>query len=198
LAGFTTVAEVKVALSIPALDTTHDARLAIIVAAVCANMLAIFQLTTTAATAYTSKFDVLDGGTEGIWLPQYPVISVDTVTINGTALTSDDFYLARPAIFGCLSRIAGWWPISRQKIEVTHTAGWATVPDDLKQAAILWSMLSFNTGAKTGYDSEKIGQYGYKLGAAAGGGGGGEGAITEPPEVTRMLSSWRRVFVPGS
>jgi hypothetical protein len=192
--AFTTTAEVKIALGIPAADTTHDARLDQIVAAVCAQMLQIFQLTTTDPTAYTSKYDVLDDLTEGFWLPEYPVISVDTVTVNSTALTASDFYLARPAKFGCLTRLDGWWPVSRQKIEVTHTAGFATIPDDLAQAAILWSIEAFNTWAKVGFEGEKIGQYSYKLAGT----GASAAARTEPTGVTLMLAAWRRPFVAGS
>jgi hypothetical protein len=62
------------------------------------------------------------------------------------------------------------------------------------------AIYNYNTEPKSGFDSEKIGQYQYKLGSAAsvGQGFGGAGAGGFPAHVARVLASWRRPFAEGA
>lgn len=84
---------------------------------------------------------------------------------------------------------------------VTHTAGFAGgVPDaTLVSAATLLSVYSYNTDSKLGFESERIGQYAYKLGSGSGSdtvGGGGAGGW--PSAVARLLAQWQRPFADWS
>ena len=213
MAGFTTLAKVKEELRIPAADTTHDARLTTIVAGVNAYFFGLFQLTDTDPTSYTETYDVLDFGTEGFWLVQYPVVlatGVTEVKFDGTVQDADTYYLGRPRPMGllCFKTSAGApfsLPCGRQHIEVTHTAGWAAGDEHLVAlcgAATILAAYRFNTGgSKLGLDSEKIGQYSYKLaagvaGAGVGAGGSGRGYL--PPDVSLILGGLIRPFAPGS
>ena len=199
--SFTDLATVKEALGIT--DASQDALLTSIVDGVNAELLNVFCLTTCDPTAYTNTFDILDAFTRDIVLPQYPVISLDTVAENGTALTlTDDFYEGRPVGWGVLMRKTCYWPVGQRTVEVTHTAGWAggTPPADLQRAAVVLAVYTYNTEPKTGFQSERIGQYAYRLGSGGSGGAGGGGAEAGgwPASVSRILSNHRRTFAPGS
>lgn len=205
---FVTVDDVKEAVGIPPADTTHDAKLTKIVAAVNGTMLGWFFLDDCAPTQYTNRYDVLDYGTPGIWLVQYPVISIDAVSCDGTALDLSQIYLARPRKMGLMQRARNHcvvpWPVGAQRTEVTHTAGWA--PGDpalaaLCGAALAWAVERFNVQPKSGLRSERIGQYSYTLGSATGGGGssssGGTGGGSIPEYVAAVANQYVRPFVPG-
>lgn len=68
-------------------------------------------------------------------LSRRPIVSVVSVTENDTALATDDYEIEVAS--GMLRRLSSGtetcWPCG--KIVVVYTAGWATVPDDLKLAA---------------------------------------------------------------
>ena len=208
--SFTTVADVKTLLGIPVADTSQDARLAIIVGGVNAEMLGWFNLTSCAETSYTVKYDVDDADLDSLWLRQYPVIAVDAVSVDGTAETLTDYYLVNPQKFGRLrvaaysSRIyrqAGALAFGRAVYEITHRAGWVggIVPDDLAGAAALICVARVQTDAKLGFSSEKIGQYQYTLGGGGAGAGGISGAIGAdgiPISARRVLSQHLRIFAP--
>lgn len=78
-------------------------------------------------------------------LARKPTVSIVSITENDTVLTVGTDYENEPAT-GVVRRLASdvetCWPCG--KIVVVYTAGWATVPDDLKLAAsrlalFLWS-----------------------------------------------------------
>lgn len=82
--------------------------------------------------------------TEYIRLERRPVVSVESVTVDGGALDPENYEIDVAA--GKLYRLQDDCrvPWSGRKIVVEFTAGWATVPGDLKQAAkklvtALWS-----------------------------------------------------------
>lgn len=206
--SFTDVATVKTLLGIPVADTSQDARLTILVDSVNAEMLGFFNLTSCSPTAYTNKYD-FDFDTSDVWLREYPVITVDTVSFNGTVQAASTYYLSNPKKFGLLSlenssgivypyvQVSGF-PHGRQTIEVTHTAGWAggTPPADLQGAAGLLAIARYNMDRKTGFSGEKIGQYSYDLG----GGGAGSGVVGAigldgmPIGTRRVLSQHLRIL----
>ena len=203
MACFTDLATVKTALGIT--DTSSDALIQSIVDGVNAQLLNWFHLTDCGPTQYTSSYDLVDEVT-GFWLQEYPVISVDSVTVDGVVQDAGTFYLDnRVGSLGHLRRKAGGsvssprvFPIGPQVVTVTHTAGWAggNPPADLQRAATLLAIYDWNTGAKLGFESERIGQYSYKLGSGAGGSGSAESGGWPAP-VARALSQWARPFAEG-
>jgi hypothetical protein len=198
--SFTTRDRVKLALGIPTADTTHDAYLDVLVSESNSQLLAIFQLTQCDPLAYTRTYDIHDSDTEAFWLTPYPVISVDEIRYSGTTQTLTDFYTRNPTQFGLLSIIGNglFFPFGRQAIEVTHTAGWATVPPELEHAATVLAVLAFNTDGKIGYDSERIGQYQYTIGAVGGAEGGATSPGGWPSVVQRALANHMRPFASGA
>jgi hypothetical protein len=206
VACFTDLATVKAALGIT--GTESDVVLQAIVDGANAEMLRFFYLTDCGPTQYTSAYDVVDD-VGGIWLQQYPVISVDSVSVDGTVQDAATYYLdSRVGDFGHLRRKFGGsisapacWPVGPRVVSVTHTAGWAggTPPADLQRAATLLAIYDWNTGVKQGFQSERIGQYSYTLGSAAsvGQGFGGAGAGGYPAPVARILAGYKRPFAEG-
>jgi hypothetical protein len=210
--GFTTVDAVKTLLGIPGSDTSQDARLGLIVDAVNAEILGWFNLTTTAETSYSGTYDVDDSDLDSFWLRQYPVIGVDSISVDGEAEDVSDYYLVNPARFGRLRvasqasrfyRASGSLAYGRKVYSVTHRAGWAggVVPDDLAGAAALLAISRAQTDAKLGFSSEKIGQYQYQLGGGGAGAGGISGAIGAdgiPISARRIFSQHLRIFPPSN
>lgn len=72
-----------------------------------------------------------------LFLARMPVSSVTSIVADGTALAADEFELhgAEGRIVRLVSDCETAW--AAQKIVVTYVAGFSTVPEDLKLAAIL-------------------------------------------------------------
>lgn len=89
-----------------------------------------------------------DGGDGVIFLSNYPVISISSVTDDGDTLDDPSSEGAGDggydyiADIGELYKEQGVFTTGRQKVEVTYTAGYgsteADIPFDLKQAALIW------------------------------------------------------------
>lgn len=116
----------------------------------------------------------LDGtGTDTVLLPQLPVSEVTGVSVNGAALTTDDFTFTEQ---GHLIRTAGtatwtswssngcppaYWPEGRQNVEVTYKHGYSVsssrsdVPADVRSVALAIASRLITQGDAL---SETIGQ----------------------------------------
>lgn len=199
--GFTTLAKVKKELQIPAADETHDARLQAIVDGVNGMFLGWFNLSTSEKTNYTHKYDVFDARTDGLWLIEYPVSGFSSVKIDDVAQDLTDFYLAHPAKMGLLtvleSRWAGYYPFGRQRVEVTHEAGWDPADPGflaLCNAATMQAIYQSNVTPGKGLKSEKIGQYSYTTDTAGGRGGSAGGGARLDPDVALVVQAHVRPF----
>lgn len=191
--SFCTLSDVKESLRIPASDTSQDSLIQGIVDAANDEVLRLFNLTSTAPTEYTNKYDVYDAYSRGIYLIQYPVISITSVTIDQSVIDPSLYYLKNPASFGLISGVNDNFYQSKQKIEIVHMAGFASIPPALKRGVITLAVSIYNLEAKTGFRSEKIGQYSYVLGSPA---GGMDGATVGdfPAQTKRALSQFIRPF----
>lgn len=190
---FTTLPAVKAFLGIPASDTTRDAMLQVLVDAANQRVLDLLNLSASSVTAYQDKIDVDDDETAILMTRRWPVVTVTQVTENTVVVD--------PATYSCNElgalKLLGtrFWTCGREAVVVSYTAGWSgAVPADLAYAAALIAVYGANTAAKSGLDSETIGQYSYKMGAGAGSAAEGGGGFGIPPEAERILASWRRVF----
>lgn len=196
--SFTDLETVKVALRIPLTDTSHDPYLQDLVDSANGELLSLFNLASTRPTSYTNKYDVVDGISFGIWLNEYPAISVTSVKLSGQVIDASNYYLKRPKSFGLIARINNDWFASQQEIEIEHVAGWSSVPRVLIRAATVLAISMYNLEIKTGYRSEKIGQYLYTLGSPSGGADGAT-AGDWPAQTKRALAQYLRPFsVPSS
>lgn len=107
----------------------------------------------------------LDGsGTDTVFLPQRPVSTVGTVTVNGTAETDFTFTadgrLIRTsdddptyATWGVTSQSSAYWPAGRQNIAVTYEHG-GTVPSDVRMVAL---MIAYRLVTQGGALQEQVG-----------------------------------------
>lgn len=82
----------------------------------------------------------LDGsGTDSLLLPELPVNTVGTVTVNGGTVT--DYCLADNGILyrGTAGSRYSWphcWPAGRQNVTVTYDHGYSEVPEDIRMVAL--------------------------------------------------------------
>lgn len=139
-----TLPELRVAVGDSDADDGDLLRLGAMVAAGLAAECRIREAPPTPATfrleTLTEVFR-LTGCPKLLRLSRRPVIGVDSVTIDGTALTSDDHEVN--AASGMLSRLSDDTEVlwSGRKITVVYRAGWSVVPDTLKQAATKYAKL---------------------------------------------------------
>lgn len=124
-----------------------------------------------ASTTYTNER--YDGtGRDKIFLRNWPIISVSSLTIDNEAINEatdyDDYdgYWIEPTLSGiklegCLYRVDKWdrgW----QNVKITYVAGYATIPHDLREACFLAVKTMYDVMKnKEGKKSETLGRYSY-------------------------------------
>lgn len=167
--AITTVALVKSFLH--KTDATDDTLLGSIVDWVIGWVENTFCNRTFDSTVYTAqKYD--GDGSRSLILRQYPIISIAQIDIDGSTLDSTAYYDPTNyadgiyADLGIVKRVDyGIWIKGFQHIEVTYTAGYATIPEDLELCATKIAADIFNEtktaaqGQAGPIKAEKIGQY---------------------------------------
>ena len=190
MATFTDVARLKRMLGITTAITRFDDTLTDLQDAVDQIVLDEIGLTTSGLTTYTDYIDVTFGGTSAVALEYKPVSSIVALTISGQLQIIDVDYQLIPDIgvikFIPLSVVL---PTGRNVVEVTYTAGFASVPADLLYAGNLIAVSMFNQQAHLGYKMERSGDYQYQM-------EGGLGS-TIPTLAQRILGKHRRLFARG-
>lgn len=101
-----------------------------------------------------SQMNRLDCPVEQVRLVRRPVVEIVSVTEDGSAVVAADYELDASA--GLLRRLCGDYP-SRWgclKVVVAYRAGWATVPDNLRAAAmklatVVWSEAGRDSGLRS-------------------------------------------------
>lgn len=157
-----TLAELKTYLGIT--GTTEDSKLTTIVAA-----------TNTFVETYCNRAfeeaeyteELYDGpGSSVLCLKNWPVSEVaeviveDTEVEERTEIDGEGYYLDAEA--GILHN-NDLWNRGRGIITVTYTAGYETIPDDLKFAVLELASYFRNMSGKSGIRSESLGSYSYSL-----------------------------------
>lgn len=187
MADFTTRARCKGMLGIPAAITMHDTQLDLYLDVVDEIILDELGLSAASVTTYNEKFDVSRNGQKDIALTYRPLVSVTALTDNGQLVASSGYYTTTDGQVR-LDDLDSFFTVGRQTVEITYTAGFASIPPDLKHAATTIVASFFNASSHLGLAREQIGQYGYGLA------GQGEG-IGIPRIANRILGKYRRVFV---
>lgn len=134
-----TTSELRAAIGID--DASQDATLATIGARVAASIARLCRVADAAPTPVTLRSEVLtevfrlSSGAEKLILSRRPVTSITSVVVDDVTLESTEYEVeAGPGLLFYLSDdYRTMW--TGNKITVVYTAGWATVPDDLKLAA---------------------------------------------------------------
>jgi hypothetical protein len=142
-----TLPEIRAAVRVA---TGQDADLETLRKQVAASITRACKIASAGATPPTLRKETLSetfrlkSRQDSLVLARRPIVSVSSVTEDGTAVDADDYELDAAA--GLLYRLSGdvrtCWPCG--KIVVAYAAGWETVPEDLKLAAsklaaVLWS-----------------------------------------------------------
>lgn len=146
-----TVAERRAAAGVE--DGSKDAALAIISARVSASITAACNVRAGGAVPPTLKQETLSetfrltSGASALFLARRPIVAVSAITEITTTLDADyDFEI--DAAGGVIYRLSSddriCWPCG--KIAVSYSAGWATVPEDLKFAASKFVQAITQTG----------------------------------------------------
>lgn len=81
---------------------------------------------------YTSELH--DGGVAFIVTKNRPIISIASLKDNGTAVDSSKYVVYKES--GIVALKSGYFTSGPQKVEITYDAGYATVPELVKQAAL--------------------------------------------------------------
>ncbi len=128
----------------------------------------------------TNDAVTLDGpGGQWLFLPELPVVTVSSVTEDGTALLSTDYTLTR---YGVLQRNGGVWSKSVAGIVVVYTHGYAVIPGVIRDVATRMAARAYQAGLKAaetlavpGIAATSLGDYSVTF--TEGGGGAGEGLL---------------------
>lgn len=153
-----TEAEARLATGVA---TGRDAEILQVRKSVSAAITSRCNVWASGATAPTLRLETLsqqnrlECPVEQIRLVRRPVIEVLTVTEDSVAVVSTDYEL--DAATGLLRRLCSDYPsfwFACNKVVVTYSAGWATVPENLKAAAaklatVVWSEAGRDVGLKS-------------------------------------------------
>lgn len=144
--------------------------------------------------------EVYDGpGTIALQLRNYPVSEVSEVLCNNVEVEevtysdridsgTDGYWIKNPEL-GILWR-SGLWPRGRGIILVSYTAGYETVPDDLKYAAYVAASYLRRIQKKIGIISESLGSYAYSLANPSNG-----RSLFENAGVAEILDGYKRLDI---
>lgn len=161
--ALTTLADVKAYLGLSDSFTDHDALLEGLIDAITATIERFCKRKLKArdysydedSDDYDSDNAVLDGnGRDRLLLPQYPGNSVTTVRINELAIDqSTGVYVTGWVLdraSGVLYLRGYRFTRGLQNVELAYNAGYASVPDDLAQAAIAQTAWVYKEAPKAG------------------------------------------------
>jgi len=124
--------------------------------------------------------DYSGDGTRDLILRYTPVATLTSITLSldrnfagATALAAGEYVLDKEA--GIVKRVnattipvqtaraGAVWPVGDYNVRVVYDAGYATVPEDLKEAAILWAARRLARRGLMGVQSETIGSHSISL-----------------------------------
>jgi len=136
---------VKASINIPFNTSTYDTAIVLMINDATAFIEKYCQRRFKSA-AYTTETHSGDDK-KGLWVFNPPIISVSAITIDNTAQAQatdyddNDGYWIEPVLngskmYGMIYRQDGW-DKGEQNIEVTYVGGYATIPYDVRRAAIL-------------------------------------------------------------
>jgi hypothetical protein len=136
-----------------------------------ADLAALLDTLTAAITRYCGR--ALESGSQvetfrgdvprpALWLVRLPVTAVTSITVNGQALAPTSYTLDTTTgelLRGAYPFLQNW-PGRKCPVVATYTGGFATVPSDVKRAAILLAQDLVDAAGRL--KSEHIGDYKYE------------------------------------
>lgn len=147
-----TVAERRAAVGVA--DASRDAELLTLEARVAAAITAACKVARNGTVPPTLRLETLTETLRPtverceIILSRRPIVSVTSITEDGTAVVAADYEIESGA--GMLRRLSGDEPTiwAAAKIVVVYVAGWATVPEELKLAAAKFMQAEIQQGTR--------------------------------------------------
>lgn len=147
-----TAAELRTAAG--ASDNSQDASLALLGGYVSSSIAKACNVAVDGVTPPTLRLETatdtfrLVGSQRELILSRRPVVSITSVTENGTLLTAADYEVDADAglLYRLSSSVRIYWP--GVTIVIVYPAGYATVPDDLKYAAIKFVQAELQQGGR--------------------------------------------------
>lgn len=136
-----------------------------------------------------------------ILLPELPVTAVASVVEDGTTLVVGDDYRWTSA--GILERVGGNWDFGWQKVVVTYSHGYATIPDDVRHVCARMAARRYQAGLRSsatagvsGIQSQTIPDYAVSYAADTQGPAGAvmlgaSGAMLLLPSEKALLNRYR-------
>lgn len=147
-------------------------------------------------TVYTNQ--LLDGpGTPCLVLDDTPIQSIeeileyDEVVSSVDDLDDDGYYIKENRPYGVYHTLC--WSSGRDTIKISYTAGYETIPSDLKLAAYLVTSYFRNMATKQGIRGESLGSYSYSLSSDIMSMGGK--LIIPDVTITNILNRYKKIPV---
>jgi uncharacterized phiE125 gp8 family phage protein len=148
------LADIKSLLSIAHLD--DDDLLTRVVAAASTY----FEQQTGRTILATDYVEIQDGNGGRVIIPSnYPVISVTTVTLNGTALAlSTGYGVSGYYLNGNVIRLRDTWVSEGEgNVSISYRAGYVAAPEDVRQAVLELAALMYRERDRVGQQSKTVG-----------------------------------------
>jgi hypothetical protein len=155
MVDLTTLAAVKLWLKTPSGDTSSDALLQQLITAYSEFVRSwtnrdfdVRQYTITRSGNFNSAMRV----------PQYPIISIDSLGIDGQPVTAQSRFGAQGFRFGDASiYLDGMsFGVGQGNVTVTYTAGYPVIPADISQAVVELVASQFTRADRIGYNSKSL------------------------------------------
>ena len=147
-----TLAERRVAAGLSASDNSKDAELNALGAYVDAMITKACNVAQAGVIPPTLRLETVTetfafkSRQNGLFLARKPVVAVASVTEAGYALADDDWELDGQGLYRVSGSVRTMW--SCGAVEVTYSAGYDVVPDDLKYASIRFIQAERAQGAR--------------------------------------------------
>jgi hypothetical protein len=170
-------------LGVPSAVTMHDAYIDDLLEVADEQVIAYTGMAAVTQTTVTEKYNIGNTYTTQFTLRNFPVSAVANVRSGGATLSTDTYYFESRSGLLALSDSTKFFAQGRQKVQVTYTYGYSSVPADLSHAASLICAHHFNTARHAGMRSESGGGYSYRL---------SEDYI--PMSAQGILAKYKRIF----
>jgi hypothetical protein len=144
----------------------------------------------------SDETEYYDGsGRPDLRVKRYPIVSVTSVHIDAdrdfdaeTLVDSSDYVTDNHGLIRYLPQeqtgfqTISYWPKGIQNVKVIYKGGYSTIPEDLKEGALLWAVSIFSKRASSGVVAESVGSYSITYGVSSTG---------LPVEARALLSPYR-------
>lgn len=154
MASFVTLNEVKLWLSIESTNTNNDTLLTSLISS-ASSWVENWVNRTLSSTSYTERYN--GTGNYSMMVKNYPITAISSLTVNGAIVSASDgvsvgYVYDNNQIIFIGNKIAK----GIQNVAITYTAGYAAIPQDIKQVVIELVGYKFKEMNRIGLESKTI------------------------------------------